>query len=167
MNLYQIDSLIEALLADEACTDPETGELLPDIEAQLDALQMEREAKVENLACYVKNLAAAAKAMRDEEKTLAARRQAVEAKAERLKGYLSSALAGEKFSSPRVAISFRRTSSVLVNESLFLECKTNELIPGAITYEPKISKTAIKRAIEQGQAVIGAEIVSSMSMSIK
>ena len=164
MNLYEIDRQIQELI--ENSVDPETGELTLDPDA-LDALQMEREAKIENLACYVKNLTAGAKAMREEEIALADRRRKAEAKAERLKAYLSDALAGEKFSTSRVAISWRKTNAVRVDENLFLSSTANELIPGAITYEPKISKTAIKKAIEQGQTVIGAELVSNMSMSIK
>ena len=164
MNLYEIDRQIQELI--ENSVDPETGELTLD-PAALDALQMEREAKIENLACYVKNLTADAKAIKAEEQALSERRKAAENKAERLKRYLSDALAGEKFSTSRVAISWRKTSAVQVDENLFLSSTANELIPGAITYEPKISKTAIKKAIEQGQTVIGAELVSNMSMSIK
>lgn len=50
MNLYQIDREILS------CVDQETGEII-DFE-QLDALQMDRERKIENLACYIKNLKA-------------------------------------------------------------------------------------------------------------
>lgn len=164
MNLYEIDRQIQELI--ENSVDPETGELTLD-PAELDALQMEREAKIENLACYVKNLTADAKAIKAEEQALSERRKAAENKAERLKRYLSDALAGEKFSTSRVAISWRKTNAVQLDENLFLSSTANELIPGAITYEPKISKTAIKKAIEQGQTVIGAELVSNMSMSIK
>ena len=164
MNLYDIDRQIQELI--ENSVDPETGELTLDPEA-LDALQMEREAKIENLACYVKNLTADAKAIKDEEQALAERRKRAERKAEWAKRYLSDVLAGEKFSTSRVAISWRKTNAVQVDENLFLSSTANELIPGAIIYEPKISKTAIKKAIEQGQTVIGAELVSNMSMSIK
>lgn len=164
MNLYEIDRQIQELI--ENSVDPETGELTLD-PAALDALQMEREVKIENLACYVKNLTADAKAIKAEEQALSERRRAAENKAERLKRYLSDVLDGEKFSTSRVAISWRKTNSVQVDENLFLSSTANELIPGAITYEPKISKTAIKKAIEQGQTVIGAELVSNMSMSIK
>ena len=48
MNLYQINEEIEK------CIDTETGEIL-DLEA-LDKLAMERDTKIENLACWYKNL---------------------------------------------------------------------------------------------------------------
>lgn len=164
MNIYQIDQRISELL--ENSVDPETGELVLD-DAELDALQMEREAKVENLACYIKDVAGDVAKMKAEEAQLAKRRQAAERRAERLKAYLSGVLAGEKFASPRVAISWRKTSSVQVNEPVFLSSEANSHLDGLVKFEPKISKSAIKRAIEQGITIEGAEIVSSMSMSIK
>ena len=86
MKLYEIDSALEALV------DPETGELL-DYE-QFSRLQMEREAKIENTALYVKNLEAEAKAIKEEEARLSERRKAMENKAKRLREYIGFALDG-------------------------------------------------------------------------
>ena len=80
MTIYEIDARMAGLI------DPETGELL-DYEA-FASLQMEREAKIENMALWYKDLTAEAKAIREEEKALAERRKSAENKAERLKGYL-------------------------------------------------------------------------------
>lgn len=164
MNIYEIDRQIAELI--ENGVDPETGELTLD-QAALDALQLERDKKIESLACYIKNLSYDVKALKAEETALAERRKTAEKKAERLKKYLSEVLAGEKFSTPRVVIRWSKTKSVQVDEPVFLNCKANEMIPDAITYETKISKTAIKKAIESGQKVIGAEIVENLSMSIR
>ena len=63
MNIYQIDAAIQACLdmdTDEL-VDMDTGEIL-----SLDALQMEREQKLENVACYIKNLTADADALKAE-----------------------------------------------------------------------------------------------------
>ena len=54
MNLYEIDAAITA------CIDPETGEVLD--EEALNALHMERSAKVESVALWIKNLNAEAAA---------------------------------------------------------------------------------------------------------
>lgn len=78
MTIYEIDARMAGLI------DPETGELL-DYEA-FASLQMEREAKIENMALWYKDLTAEAKAIREEEKALAERRKSAENKAERLKG---------------------------------------------------------------------------------
>ena len=64
MKLYEIDREIEA------CIDFDTGEILDS--ERLDALQMERAAKLEGVACWIKNLTADAKAFREEEKALQA-----------------------------------------------------------------------------------------------
>ena len=50
MTLYEIDSRLEALV------DPETGEIA-DFET-FEALDMERNRKLENMACWIKNMKA-------------------------------------------------------------------------------------------------------------
>ena len=77
MTLYEIDQAIQGLV------DPETGELM-DYEA-FAALQMDRDAKIENMALWYKDLMADAKAIKEEADTLNERRKALENKAERLK----------------------------------------------------------------------------------
>ena len=71
MKLFEINAALEELLNQQ---DPETGELTCDLD-QLDALMMERDEKLEGLALYCKNADAEAKAIREEEKTLAERRR--------------------------------------------------------------------------------------------
>ena len=73
MNIYDIDKAIEA------CVDKETGEII-DAEA-LDKLKMERDQKIENVACWAKNLEAEAKAIKEERMALAKRQLAAESKA--------------------------------------------------------------------------------------
>ncbi len=107
MTLYEIDAAITAL-ADE------NGEIT-DYEA-LDALQMERDRKIENVACWIKDLAAEAKAIREEELTLAERRQSAEKKAERLRGWLGHVLAGQKFSTARCSVAWRTSMATVVDD---------------------------------------------------
>ena len=68
MTLYEIDQAIQGLV------DPETGELM-DYEA-FAALQMDRDAKIENMALWYKDLMADAKAIKEEADTLNERRKA-------------------------------------------------------------------------------------------
>ena len=93
MSIYDINKAIVALV------DMETGEVSD--EQALDALQMARDEKIENIGCYLKDTLAEAKAIKEEEDNLAARRKAVENRAERLKNLLAYALRGEKWNSPR------------------------------------------------------------------
>ena len=76
MTLWEIDQGIMA------CLDAETGEIIdPEM---LTALSMEREAKLENVACWIKNLRAEAAAIKAEKDALAKREKAAAKKAEDL-----------------------------------------------------------------------------------
>ena len=104
MRLYEIDQAITE------CFDQETGELLD--EEKLDALQMEREKKLEGVACYIKNLRADVEALKAEEKNLAQRRKTIEHKVEGLKNWLFFALDGQKFTTPKCVVSYRHSQAV-------------------------------------------------------
>ena len=160
MRLYEINAALEELLNQ---VDPETGELTCDLE-QLEALTLAREEKLEGLALYCKNADAEAKAIREEEKALAERRKALENKAARAKGFLAEQLAGERFSTPKGAVSYRRSEQVEVSMSFFT-AEENERF---LRYkDPEADKVAIKAALKNGETVPGAELVSKTNMSIK
>lgn len=164
MTLYEIDEAIRELI--EGAVDPETGELLID-DSVLDALQMERDKKVENLALYIKNLSSDINELRQEEKNLAARRRAAEQKAERLKRYLSDALNGEKFSTSKVACTFRNTTAIEVAPGFAEWAWDNKRLNLLRTKPPEPDKAAIKQAISDGEVIPFAEIVTRQSLSIK
>ena len=152
MKLYEIN---EAILA---CVDPETGEA--DTE-KLDELMLMREEKLENLALWVKDLKAEADAIKAEEKALAERRQAKERKAESIKKYLEKELAGQKFETSRAICSFRKSQKVEISD-------ITKIPDDYLKYSlPTADKVAIKAAIKDGLTVEGAELVDSISMTIK
>lgn len=152
MKLYEIN---EAILA---CVDPETGEADPE---KLDELMLMREEKLENLALWVKDLKAEADAIRAEEKVLAERRQAKERKAESIKKYLEKELAGQKFETSRAVCSFRKSQKVEITN-------LDKIPDDYLRYSaPTADKAAIKAAIKDGIDIEGAELVDSVTMSIK
>ena len=158
MSIYEIDESITSLV------DMETGEM--EDEKRFDELQMERTQKVENIACFFKNLVAEAKAMREEEANLAQRRKAVENKAERIKNLLIYALRGEKFESPKVRCSYRKAKSVQVDDSFIDWARENA--EDLLTYkEPVPNRTAIKAALADGREIEHAEIVTNESLQVK
>lgn len=159
MSIYDIDSAIVSLI------DEETGEISD--EEAFDALQMERDVKVENIGLYYKDLAAEAKAIKEEEASLAARRKSVENKAERLKKLLTYALQGKKFSSPRLKVSYRKSSTVELKDGFTAWAEENA--DDLLTYsEPKPNKTAIKAAIKDGRVPENlAAIETHENLSIK
>lgn len=157
MNLYEIDDAIMS------CVDPETGEIL-DLE-WLDKLQIQRERKIENILCWIKNLESDAEQIKTEEKALAERRKAAEKKAESLRDYISSILNGEKFQTARVAVSYRKSEAVVVDnmeELLYNNCDDY------LTYkELEPNKTKIKAALKAGVPVPGCHLEERNNMSIK
>lgn len=163
MNLYEIDRAIADLIANGVGT--ETGELTIDTDA-LDALQMERESKIENIALYIKNLAADAKAIKEEEKVLAGRREAAEKKMESLKRYLGNTLQGQKFQTAKCAVSFRKTQSVEIGEDFLSWAEKNN--ESLLRYKaPEANKAEIKKLLTEGATIPGATLVENTSMTIK
>ena len=163
MNIYEIDNAIAELI--ENSVDPETGELLID-DGALDALQMERDAKVENLALYIKNTVALADSIRQEEKVLAERRRSAERKVERLKNYLTDVLGGSKFATSRVACTFRSSTSVEIDDA-FREW-AERYNPELLRYKaPEADKAAIKAALKNGEEIPHAALVTNQSLSNK
>lgn len=159
MTLYEIDNAILE------CIDFETGEII-DTE-KLESLQIEREAKIENVALWIKDLKAEAEAIKAEKLALAERQKVAENKAESLKKWLAYALDGEKFKTAKCSVSFRNTESVEVTpEGLenLMRGGNDELL----TYkQPEPNKTAIKQAIKDGLNVQGVQLVQNVSTIIK
>ena len=158
MKLYEIDNAILE------CIDMETGEVI-DID-KLNELQIERDAKVENVACWIKELKAEAEAIKKEKQILADRQKTAENKAESLKKWLAYALNGQKFKTAKCSISFRNTESVEVtDEGLENLMKEHDEL---LTYKkPEPNKTAIKQAINDGLSVEGVQLVQNVSTIIK
>ena len=158
MTLYEIDKEIQALITED-------GEI-EDIE-RFDALAMERDRKIENVGCWVKNLDAEAAAMREEEKTLAERRHRLESKAERLKAYLDHALDGAKFESPRVAISYRKSKAVEIQDEAVFKAWAMDYAPALLKMTCTIDKTGVKNYIASGAECPCAVIAERKSMQVK
>ena len=153
MKLYEID---EAIMS---CIDEETGEIIDS--EKLDKLQMERDKKIENVACWIKDLKAEAEALKAEKQAFAERQKVAENKMESLKKWLAYALNGEKFKTVRASVSFRTTDKVEIADIYKLD-------ENYLRYkDPEADKTAIKEAIKAGKEVAGATLVENTSVIIK
>lgn len=168
MRLYDIENGIIELLErgfNDACVN-EDGEIDFELAQQfLEALEGEREEKIESIALYVKELYHEADAIAQEELKLKKRRQAKEKKAERLEEYLKSSLLGfgsKKFETPRVVLSFRTSKAVVVTDESKLDKKYMKA-KVVVT----VDKTAIKDALDKGEVVEGASIEEKQNLLIK
>lgn len=162
MSLYELDTKIKGCIQLDAehVVDTEDGEIF-DLQ-QFEALQMERDQKIEGMCCYIKNKLADADAIDAEANTLSHRSGVIRKEAERCKAYLAGVLYGEKFETPRCKISWRKSEvcNVLSMEELPDEYKRTKVTIDA-------DKTAIKKAIKAGAEIPGAEVIQKLNMTLK
>lgn len=164
MNIYQIDKEIESVL--DGAVDPETGEISPEALEKLDALNVEREQKIENVGLWYKNTLAESKAISDEISALQARKKSLDSKAEWQKKYLEYALNGEKFETPKLAVSYRKSEAVeFEDEAQFASFYAdNDMLVSTVR---KVNKTAVKKLLKSGEDIIGAYVVERKNIQIK
>lgn len=161
MTLYEINQAILDTI------DPETGEII-DVD-KLSELQMEREQKLEGVALWIKNLNAEAEAYKAEKEAFAEREKAAKNKAESLKKWLAYALNGEKMSTQKVAISFRKSESVEIeDEERVITYAQKNGRDDLLSYKaPLVNKSAIKAVIKTGKKIPGAVLVEKQNIQIK
>ena len=152
--LYEIDNEILE------CVDMETGEII-DTE-KLEALEIEREQKIEGVILWRKDLLAEAEAVKNEARNLTSRARALENKAEQLKEWTDNVLHGEKFKTERCSVSYRKSSSVVIDDVHQLPVEVWKEVS-----EDWISKSKIKEFIDSGKEVNGAHIEEKQSIVIK
>lgn len=157
MNLYEIKQEFEKAI--EECVDMETGEIINP--TRLDELNMVLTDKRENVALYIKNLSAEAKAIDEEAKNLTNRKRVLNNKVEGLKKYLADNLEGHKFETAKVVVSFRKSEQLEINS---IEHIPTEYL---ISQEPKIDKVALKKLIKQGAVINGVQIITKQNIQIK
>lgn len=160
MTLYEIDNRLQELV------DPETGEIA-DYEA-FEALDMERNRKLENMACWIKNMKADMDSIATEVKVLQARKKVIENRTKRITAYLQEALAGQKFETPKCSITYRNSTAVVIGDSAtVVEYLESHGHTDCITYaEPEINKNELKKLLNDGE-VPGASLAKRQNMQIK
>lgn len=111
------------------------------------------------------NLTADAKAIKEQEAALKARREKIESRVESIKRYLEYATDGNAFASPRVQVKFTRSKKAeITNEVLFWENPAEMFIRRS---EPVANIAAIRKALMDGGIVPGAELVEHSNITIK
>jgi hypothetical protein len=153
MKLYEINEAIEN------CVDTETGEILD--EAALDALKIEREEKIRNIAAWIVNLKADAKAYKERADEFTARKKTAENKAESLERYLSNQLDGKAWKDSDFSVTFRMSKAT----DIYDESKIP--VDYLIQQSPKIDKAGILRTLKMGKEIPGARLVERQSMTVK
>ena len=160
--LYEIDQEILD------CVDMETGEILDS--EKLDALQMERDRKLEGVALWVKDLNYEAQMVKEEYDKLSARKKALDNKITALKTWLLYALRGEKLKSPRCNVYQTHSQKLTVeNEGALIRfLQTLEKPERFLRFkDPELRKDDIKKALKDGYEIPGAALEETESVVIK
>lgn len=161
-SLFQIDEAIAncvKLDGREDYVDVSTGEII-DL-AALGSLKMERDKKIRNIACWIRNLEAEEKALAEQKKIFADREKAAHNKKEQLKSYLAASLAGEKWKNNEVQITWKKSYPVEITDikklsSHYLKWK-----------DPEPNKILIGKDLKAGIKLDGAMIVEKNNMSVR
>ena len=144
-----------------------------DLDAQtiadtLEGLSGDLETKAQNVAFFVRNLEATAAAIKQAEADMAARRKAMENRADSLRRYIfdSMTVAGiEKIECPHFRLAIK-------NNPAAVDVFEPGLVPASFMRTPEPpppapDKTAIKEALKAGQDVPGARLTSGQRLEIK
>jgi len=134
----------------------------------LEAMQGDMEVKATNVAMFIRNLESLADQIKQAEAAMAARRKAIETRADNIREYLLTNMLRTgitKIESPYFKIAIRNNpASVVVDDEAS--------IPAKYMRQPPIpdqapDKKEIKAALEFGEIVPGARLVTKQSVTIK
>ena len=170
MKLYEVNAAIQELLL-MLEPDPETGEVAAtdDIIEQLGQLEMERSAILEYLAKVVLDTRAGIDALKNEEKRLKERRLSMERKDERLMQILDRECAGQKTDCGVATICYRKTTRVEVSDDQTAIAWLMENGHDNCYKQPapEVSKSEVKKLLQDGTEVPGLTLVQDLSCSLR
>ena len=156
----------EYLVAAEKLADLELPEEV--IADTLEGLKGEIEVKATNVAAYVKNLEASADAIKQAEEQMAARRKAIQNRADRIRQYLLTNMLDcgiTKIDSPWFRIAVRENPPKVI-------CDAPELVPEQYKRypeppPPEVDKKAVAVVLKAGGAVGGCHLEVGKRVEIK
>lgn len=164
LTLYQLSgNYLQAL---DFLTDPELDLPIEAINDTLEGLGGELEDKAVNVAKFLRNLEITAEAIKTAEEAMAKRRKALESRVKGMRNYLKinmEACGISKIECPFFKLSIQKNPDAvnIIDEAAIPE----QFKEKVVTWN--ISKTEIKEAIKNGQAVPGAELVNGTRLVIK
>ena len=162
--LYEINEDIERCIQNGI--DEDTGEFTAFDE--LSALQMERDAKLEGVALYIKDARAEATAIKAEVDALKKRMEKLIRKADGAEEWLAVNLDGQKFSTPRVECTFRKSEAVEFDDD-FLNWAVMKPDLNIVDVQTKIipKKAEIKKLLKADVELEHCQLVKRQNISIK
>lgn len=166
MKLYEISENYRNIA--DLLTSPELAEN-PDVIGALEAIEDEFNNKAVNTVKAIKMVESDIDTIDTEIKRLKAMKKVRKNALDSVKDYLKRNMAATgifKIESPLFKIGYaeRKNAAVELDEDLFL---ANNLNQDLVSVKITPSKTAIKKALEAGEQIIGARLVDSQILTIK
>lgn len=160
MKLYEIDERLEALLLQ--ATNRETGEIDEAVWPEIEALELAREKKLLDLACYQMGELRESEAVKAQADALARRAKIHKNRAERLKQFLATQVPqGQKLRDPRAQIGWRKSTAVeVIDEKTLPSCFLRRP-------PPVPDKKLIGDTLKSGGKVPGAELQERQNLQVK
>ena len=161
MSLYSITDNLLTVIEGGIVVDEDSGEILFDAD-NLEELEGDYFDKLEACGIYCKNELAEIEAMRAEEKRLAERRRAKEAKVKRLKEYMLESMDATgtgKLDTPRCYISTRKSQRVIIDDESKVPRRYWKV-------SETVDKSELRTALKLG-AVDGAHIEDTVNLTLK
>lgn len=163
MKLYEVAEAFAQI--QDFLNNAETDEEIVAIKDVLVDYECQFEEKVENITYLIKNFQSDVEALKKEELRLAEKRKSTERKIESLKDYLFGAFmqtGTERIKYPQFTVSIRNNAeSVNVND--VTKIPNDYFVP----QPPKLNKAGLKKAIQDGEVIEGAELVRTKSLQIR
>ena len=153
MNIFNDEDLMSM------CIDVDTGEFN---EAMFEGLRIERDRKIENIALWVLEDEAMAKNIKEQENKLKERREILEQRIEKRKEFLRYISEGRKIKTDRVTVSYRTSKAVKITNEEIIPIKY-KTVKTAVS----VSKEDIKKDLQAGKTVEGAELETRVSTLVK
>lgn len=153
MNIFNEEDLMSM------CIDIDTGEFN---EAMFEGLRIERDRKIENIAIWVLEDEAMAKSIKEQENKLKERREILEQRIEKRKEFLRYISEGKKLKTDRVTVSYRTSKAVKITNEEIIPIKY-KTVKTAVS----VSKDDIKKDLQAGKTVEGAELETRVSTLVK
>ena len=164
LSLYDLSTNYLQVL--DFLTDPEMDLPIEAVNDTLEALGGELEDKAINVAKFLRNMEAMAEAIKNAEVDMAKRRKALENRVLWLKEYLKGSMEHTgitKIECPYFKLSIQNNPpavNIFDEDAIPLEFKVQ-----VVSW--KTDKTAIKKAIQSGQSVVGANLTNGTRLVIK
>jgi hypothetical protein len=160
MNIFKIENEYKLLMQEIEANE---GELTDEMAQRLEITQANLQEKATNYAFVVKHYEGEADIIAAEIKRLQELKKKRENNIERLKDRVKTAMQTfgvSKIETPTLTLSLRSSKAVeVVDENLVDE--------EYFRVKKEVSKTELKKAIEEGKEVFGARIVENISLQIK